>query len=192
MLSIVFILNLHCFYNHGGNCFIKIALFYKHIFCPHSFPRSPCWSQRYGFDKKRLPTLDGSGAHLCLVTTLQWTLCCCPQNNPTSLDESLPILSLHRRTLLAEMCSELSRPVSLGQKDRRITVLGVTGSVEVEILQNREDKTAGPHPVNPEGPVSRGRGCQRQQSRNWASERIFEKPNQPRGLFHLGFSRPAQ
>ena len=40
--------------------------------------------------------------------------------------------------------SELSRPVSLGQKDRRITVLKVTGSAEAEILQNRQDKTAGP------------------------------------------------
>lgn len=110
-------MNLHCFYNHGGNCFIKIALFYKHIFCPHSFPRSPHWSQCYGFDKKRLPTLDGSGAHLCLVTTLQWTLCCCPQNNLICHDESPPILSLRLCTLLAEMCSELSRPVSLGQKD---------------------------------------------------------------------------
>ena len=141
VLSIVFILNLYCFYNHGENCFIKIALFYKHIFCPQSFPKSTQWSQHYGFDKKCLP-------HPWLLQRMslshQWTLCCCPQNSIISHHESLPVQSLHLRTLLAEMRSELSRPVNLGQKDRRITVLKVTGSAEAEILQNREDKTAGP------------------------------------------------
>ena len=76
------------------------------------------------------PPLTG----LCLATPLQWTLCCCPQNSIISPDESLPIQSLHLHTLLAEMRSALSRPVSVGQKDRRITVLRVTGSMEVEIL----------------------------------------------------------
>lgn len=133
------------------------------------------------------PPLTVAAPRLCLATPAVDTVLSALRTVSSLSHESPPTGASPSTHPLGRDASELSRPVSAGQKDRRITVLRVTGSMEAEILQNRQDKIKWPHLVNAEGPgLICGRGCGRQQSRNWASEKILEKPK-PDACSNFGF-----